>query len=78
MLLLEDLQPAPKVEVPKDWRPAVEFNGSEGEATTQGFLPDEKPDFDTATKYLEAGNFYWNSGIFMFKAGVFLEELKKY
>ena len=38
----------------------------------------EKPDFDTATSYLNAGNFYWNSGIFMFKAGVFLDELKKY
>lgn len=38
----------------------------------------EKPDFETATKYLEAGNFYWNSGMFCFKAGVFLEELKKY
>jgi hypothetical protein len=51
--VLEDLTPAPKVDVPKDWRPAVEFNGSEGEATTQGFLPDEKPDFD---KFLvEAG-----------------------
>ena len=51
--MLEDLTPAAKVDVPKDWRPAVEFNGSEGEATTQGFLPDEKPDFD---KFLvEAG-----------------------
>jgi len=38
----------------------------------------EKPDFQTATAYLEAGNYYWNSGMFMFKAGVFLEELKKY
>jgi mannose-1-phosphate guanylyltransferase len=38
----------------------------------------EKPNFETATKYLEAGNYYWNSGMFMFKAGVFLEELKKY
>jgi mannose-1-phosphate guanylyltransferase len=38
----------------------------------------EKPDFDTATKYLEAGNYYWNSGMFMFKAGVFLKELEKY
>ncbi|MDQ1340160.1 MAG: mannose-phosphate guanylyltransferase, partial [Campylobacterota bacterium] len=38
----------------------------------------EKPDFETATKYLKAGNYYWNSGMFMFKAGVFLEELKKY
>lgn len=31
----------------------------------------EKPDFQTATKYLESGNYYWNSGMFMFKAGVF-------
>ncbi len=38
----------------------------------------EKPDFQTATKYVNAGNYYWNSGMFMFKAGVFLEELKKY
>ena len=38
----------------------------------------EKPDFKTATSYLEAGNYYWNSGMFMFKAGVFLEELQKY
>jgi len=38
----------------------------------------EKPDFQTATKYLEAGNYYWNSGMFCFKAGVFLDELKKY
>ena len=37
----------------------------------------EKPDFDTATNYLKAGNYYWNSGMFCFKAGVFLEELKK-
>ena len=38
----------------------------------------EKPNFETAMKYLEAGNYYWNSGMFMFKAGVFLEELQKY
>ncbi|SFO87812.1 mannose-1-phosphate guanylyltransferase/mannose-6-phosphate isomerase [Hydrogenimonas thermophila] len=38
----------------------------------------EKPDESTAQKYLKAGNYYWNSGIFCFKAGVFLEELKKY
>jgi mannose-1-phosphate guanylyltransferase len=38
----------------------------------------EKPDLQTATKYLEAGNYYWNSGMFMFQAGVFLEELQKY
>ena len=38
----------------------------------------EKPDLKTATSYLEEGNYYWNSGMFMFKAGVFLNELKKY
>ncbi|PHR59493.1 MAG: mannose-1-phosphate guanylyltransferase/mannose-6-phosphate isomerase [Arcobacter sp.] len=38
----------------------------------------EKPDLQTATQYLEAGNYYWNSGMFCFKAGVFLNELKKY
>ncbi|WP_345994061.1 mannose-1-phosphate guanylyltransferase/mannose-6-phosphate isomerase [Sulfurimonas sp. HSL-1716] len=38
----------------------------------------EKPDLDTAERYIQKGNHYWNSGIFCFKAGVFLEELKKY
>jgi len=38
----------------------------------------EKPDSETAQQYIDAGNFYWNSGIFCFKAGVFLEELNKY
>jgi len=38
----------------------------------------EKPDFETAKKYLDDGNYFWNSGMFCFKAGVFLEELKKY
>lgn len=38
----------------------------------------EKPNFETATSYLKAGNYYWNSGMFCFKAGVFLDELKKY
>jgi mannose-1-phosphate guanylyltransferase len=38
----------------------------------------EKPDLDTATKYLKAGNYFWNSGMFCFKAGVFLDELQKH
>ena len=36
----------------------------------------EKPDQETAQSYVDAKNYYWNSGMFMFKAGVFLEELK--
>ena len=38
----------------------------------------EKPDKQTAQSYLEAKNYYWNSGMFCFKAGVFLDELQKY
>lgn len=52
--MLENLEPTPKIEVPRDWRPAVEFDGTNGEATTQGFLPDEKPDFD---KFLHEAGF---------------------
>ena len=38
----------------------------------------EKPSSDVAQSYLEQGNYYWNSGMFCFKAGVFLSELNKY
>ncbi|EMQ0960568.1 MULTISPECIES: mannose-1-phosphate guanylyltransferase/mannose-6-phosphate isomerase [Citrobacter] len=38
----------------------------------------EKPDRLTAEKYISSGNFFWNSGMFMFKATAYLEELKKY
>jgi len=35
----------------------------------------EKPDMETAKWYVEAGNFFWNSGMFTFKASVMMEEL---
>ena len=38
----------------------------------------EKPDRAAAEKYLLAGNFYWNSGIFCFTAKTFLSELQKH
>lgn len=38
----------------------------------------EKPDIVTAQRYVDAGNYYWNSGMFCFKTGVFLSELKKH
>lgn len=38
----------------------------------------EKPDRLTAEKYISSGNYFWNSGMFMFKASAYLEELKKY
>ncbi|MER2497758.1 mannose-1-phosphate guanylyltransferase/mannose-6-phosphate isomerase [Vibrio neptunius] len=37
----------------------------------------EKPDIDTARKYLQSKEYYWNSGMFLFKASRYLEELEK-
>ena len=37
----------------------------------------EKPRVDDAKSFVESGNFLWNSGMFCFKAGVLLEELKR-
>ncbi len=42
--MLENLEPAPKITPPKDWRPAVEFDGSIGEATTPPTTGNQ-PDF---------------------------------
>jgi mannose-1-phosphate guanylyltransferase / mannose-6-phosphate isomerase len=38
----------------------------------------EKPDLPTAIEYLESGDYDWNSGIFMFKASDFLNEISRY
>lgn len=36
----------------------------------------EKPNLELAQQYIEAGDYYWNSGMFAFKADVYLAELK--
>lgn len=38
----------------------------------------EKPSSDTAQRYLQSGDYLWNSGMFMFYSGIFLRELEKY
>lgn len=38
----------------------------------------EKPDLKTAESFIERGNFYWNSGMFCFKAGIYLDELEQF
>ncbi len=38
----------------------------------------EKPDLQTAEKFVEGGHHLWNSGMFMFRASVFLHELERY
>ncbi|WP_318464683.1 mannose-1-phosphate guanylyltransferase/mannose-6-phosphate isomerase [Photobacterium leiognathi] len=38
----------------------------------------EKPNLEKAQEYLKSGLFSWNSGMFLFKASTYLDELKKY
>ncbi|MCF0062711.1 sugar phosphate nucleotidyltransferase [Dyadobacter chenwenxiniae] len=38
----------------------------------------EKPNEQTAQMFIDSGNFLWNSGMFCFRAGVYLEELNRY
>lgn len=38
----------------------------------------EKPDADTAQIYIDAGDYYWNAGIFLLRADRWLEEMAKY
>lgn len=38
----------------------------------------EKPDQKSAEEYVKQGNYFWNSGMFVCKAGVYLEELKRF
>ncbi len=47
---------------------------AEGALRVKRFV--EKPDRKTARQYIEAGNFFWNSGMFAFKASVILEEFR--
>jgi hypothetical protein len=48
--MLDDLQPAPKIDAPKDWRPALEFDGTNGTATLPAIPDDELPNFDEFLK----------------------------
>jgi len=38
----------------------------------------EKPNAETAQQYLNSGDYLWNSGMFLFKASRYLEELEKF
>lgn len=38
----------------------------------------EKPNLETAEAYVASGEYYWNSGMFLFRADRYVEELKKY
>ncbi len=52
-----------------------------GESQGPGFTVDEfveKPSNEIAKAYLDSGDYLWNSGMFLFKASRYLQELKKY
>jgi len=38
----------------------------------------EKPDLETASRYISSGDYFWNSGMFMMLASVWMAELKKF
>jgi mannose-1-phosphate guanylyltransferase len=47
----------------------------------EGFEVDafvEKPNSDVAQDYFSSGDYYWNSGMFLFRASSYIEELKKF
>lgn len=50
------------------------LDGMEGCYAIEGFV--EKPDRATAEAYLAAGDYYWNSGTFLFRAADFITELE--
>ncbi|WP_313400919.1 mannose-1-phosphate guanylyltransferase/mannose-6-phosphate isomerase [Stenotrophomonas sp.] len=47
----------------------------EGARAIERFV--EKPNLDTAQAYVASGEYYWNSGMFLFRASRYLEELQR-
>ena len=62
--------------------PAVGFGYiKKGDKIDEGFKVDvfkEKPDLKTAQEFVSNSGYFWNSGILIFRAEVFMETLKKY
>jgi mannose-1-phosphate guanylyltransferase len=56
----------------------IEADNSEEKNCYQIISFTEKPSHKVAENYLDSGKFYWNSGIFLFKASTYLSELKKF
>ena len=54
----------------------IKAAAGEGVRKVEGFV--EKPDAATAQKYIEHGGYFWNSGMFVFRASRYLEELSRH
>jgi mannose-1-phosphate guanylyltransferase/mannose-6-phosphate isomerase len=53
----------------------IKAAAGEGPRAIERFV--EKPDLDTAQGYVASGEYYWNSGMFLFRASRYLEELER-
>ena len=71
-----------KPEYPETGYGYIEIDEKDSEGENRGYWRAasfrEKPDKATAEKYIAEGRFYWNSGMFCFKASVFLDELRRH
>ncbi|MCD9030726.1 mannose-1-phosphate guanylyltransferase/mannose-6-phosphate isomerase [Luteimonas sp. Y-2-2-4F] len=54
----------------------IQAEPGEGVRAVRRFV--EKPDEATARAYLDSGDYYWNSGMFLFRASRYLEELGRF
>jgi mannose-1-phosphate guanylyltransferase len=54
----------------------LEVENREGIYAVEAFK--EKPDKPTADRYVESGRYYWNSGMFVWRASTVLDALKQY
>ena len=56
----------------------IKYDKEHGEKVKPVIEFKEKPDEQTAKKYIESGQYAWNSGMFIWKASLILEKLKEY
>jgi mannose-1-phosphate guanylyltransferase / mannose-6-phosphate isomerase len=51
------------------------IKGADGAFAVMGFV--EKPDPQTAERYVASGDYFWNSGIFLFPVSLYVEEIER-
>ena len=56
----------------------IQVNGRIGQRSYRVLKFKEKPDLETAKRYLEIGSFFWNSGIFIWRTDRILEEFERH
>ena len=63
-------------------RPETGYGYIQVDSPQQGIVPvvsfKEKPDLETAKRFLEAGTFYWNSGIFLWSSNAIMDAFRQH